>query len=74
MLTYFVVGVSLLQNTDNTFKWKHPPAMHGTVSEKEFVKVEAGVVVWPPRMARKDVSNTLQVGRHVFSVLLSVAR
>lgn len=72
MLTYLVVCIGLLQASDNPLERKHPPAMHGTVSQEEFMKVETSMVIRTPRMLWKDVLDGLQVRLHVSGILLSV--
>lgn len=47
-LTYFFIGVCLLQDPNHPFENKHPPTMHGTKKEEERSDVEGRVVIWTP--------------------------
>ena len=68
-LTNFVVCFSCLQCLDDLLKRKHPPAMHWTILEKEFMDMQHCMVIWPQSDVREYVLYAFKVSLHIVDIL-----
>ena len=58
-----------LQCPDDLLERKHPPAMHWTILEKEFVDMQRYMVIWPQSDVQEYVLYAFKVSLHIVDIL-----